>query len=282
MDLPFNIDFNRIGTLIVVYGVNCLGALAIALIGWWVASMAERIARRGLLSSPHMDVTVAAFLSSLVRYAVLAVTLVLMMQVVGIQATSLVAVIGASSLAIGLALQGTLSNMAAGVMLLIFRPFKLGDSIEVGGKSGTVRNLNLFTTELAGGDNVQVLIPNGQVWGQALTNTSAYATRRVSLRFPVPYTKDVAAIIDDIRGFLDRDQRVAESPPPSVTPVNLTDAGVELSVEAWAASEHGGALRTDLMHRVMAALQAPARPARQVQSAQVQSAQVQSAQVQSA
>src|SRR5690349_6151077 len=194
MDLPFNLDFDHIGGLFVVYGVNCLGAILIALIGWWVSAVAERMARKALLSSSHMDRTVAAFLSSLVRYGLLAVTLVLILQVVGIQATSLVAVIGASSLAIGLALQGTLSNMAAGVMLLLFRPFKLGDSIEVGGKSGTVQNLNLFFTELAGGDNVQILIPNGQVWGQALTNNSAYAMRKVSLRAPIPYEKDAHAI----------------------------------------------------------------------------------------
>jgi hypothetical protein len=142
MELPFNLDLDHIGGLIVIYGVNCLGAILIALAGWWISSLAERMALNGLLSSSHMDRTVAAFLSSLVRYALLAVTLVLILQVVGIQATSLVAVIGASSLAIGLALQGTLSNMAAGVMLLIFRPFKLGDSIEVAGKSGTVQNLN--------------------------------------------------------------------------------------------------------------------------------------------
>jgi small conductance mechanosensitive channel len=267
MELPFNLDLDHIGGLIVVYGVNCLGALFIALAGWWVSSLAERMALRGLLSSSHMDRTVAAFLSSLVRYALLAVTLVLILQVVGIQATSLVAVIGASSLAIGLALQGTLSNMAAGVMLLIFRPFKLGDSIEVAGKSGTVQNLNLFFTELAGGDNVQILIPNGQVWGQAMINNSVYGTRRVALKLPVPFAKNPDAIATRVKSFLQADPRVQKS---SVVVSNITDAVVELSVEAWAASGDAGNLRIDLMQQALGIVTEPERKPAMARTAQAE------------
>jgi small conductance mechanosensitive channel len=256
MELPFNLDFDQLGGLAVVYGVNCLGAILIALVGWWVSALAERMALRGLLSASHMDRTVAAFLSSLARYALLAVTLVLILQVVGIQATSLVAVIGASSLAIGLALQGTLSNMAAGVMLLIFRPFKLGDSIEVAGKSGTVQNLNLFFTELAGGDNVQILIPNGQVWGQAMINNSVYGTRRVALKLPVPFAKNPDAVAGRIRSFLLADGRVQKS---NVVVSNITDAAVELSVEAWTNSTEAGSLRVDLMQQVFGIVTDPER-----------------------
>jgi small conductance mechanosensitive channel len=142
------------------------------------------------MSASYLDPTVGAFLSSLAYYAVFVVAFLIILQAMGIQATSLVAIVGAASLAIGLAVQDTLSNVAAGIMLLIFRPFRLGDSIEVAGKSGTVKNLNLFMTELASGDNVQVLIPNGQVWGGALTNFSAYPTRRVSVSFPIALDKD--------------------------------------------------------------------------------------------
>jgi small conductance mechanosensitive channel len=184
----------------------------------------------------------------------LAVTLVLILQVVGIQATSLVAVIGASSLAIGLALQGTLSNMAAGVMLLLFRPFKLGDSIEVGGKSGTVQNLNLFFTELAGGDHVQILIPNGQVWGRAMINNSVYGTRRVALKIPVSFAKNPDAIAGRIKSFLKSDARVQKS---SVVVSNITDAVVELSVEAWTISGDAGDLRTELMQHALGVITEP-------------------------
>jgi small conductance mechanosensitive channel len=255
MHLPF--DFDRLTTLVVVYGLNVLGAIAIAIAGWWLAGVAERVSKRALLASPHMDITVANFLASLVRYGLLAVTLVLMLQVVGIQATSLVAVLGATSLAIGLALQGTLSNMAAGVMLLIFRPFRIGDSIEVAGKSGNVRNLNLFMTELASGDNVQVLIPNGQVWGQALTNNSAYGTRKVAIRFPIAFDKNLDALMTRLRRFLDGDKRVLKNPAPSVTAATLTDAGVEISIEAWTQAGDAGALRADLMRFAHSALTKP-------------------------
>ncbi|MDQ7246614.1 mechanosensitive ion channel family protein [Dongia sedimenti] len=255
MERPFTLDFDHLGALAVVYGVNCLGAVLIALVGWWIASIAERMALRGLLSTSHMDRTVAAFLSSLVRYALLAVTLVLILQIVGIQATSLVAVIGASSLAIGLALQGTLSNMAAGVMLLLFRPFKLGDSIEVGGKSGTVQNLNLFFTELAGGDNVQVLIPNGQVWGQAMINHSAYGIRRVGLKLPVPSPRTRTRSPSGSRAFSKRMHGCRRAPWRSRT----SPTSVELSAEAWTTSGETGNLRIDLMQQALGIVTEPDR-----------------------
>ena len=171
-----------------------------------------------------MDLTVGTFLSGLARYATLVIVFVIILQVIGVQATSLVAVIGAASLAIGLALQGTLTHMAAGVMLLIFRPFRIGDSIEVAGKSGTVKNLNLFMTELASGHNVQVLIPNGQVWGAAMSNFPAYGSRRISLSIPVMLDKDVETISSRLRSSLKEDKRVLDSPLPSVTASNLREA----------------------------------------------------------
>ncbi len=248
------LDLDRLGNILVVYGINGVGAACIAFVGWWTAGVAERLTRRALASS-HMDLTVGAFLSSLVRYAALVIAFVLILQVIGIQATSLVAVLGAASLAIGLALQGTLSNMAAGVMLLIFRPFRIGDSVEVAGKNGTVKNLNLFMTELASGDNVQILIPNGQVWGTALTNMSAYPTRQVNVRFPVPYEKDLDSLASGLSGWLERDERVLGTPKPSVTTSGLTDKTVELSAQAWTKSEDAGALRADLVRQVLVSVQ---------------------------
>jgi small conductance mechanosensitive channel len=244
------LDFNRLGDLLVLYGINFVGALVVAAVGWWAAGAVDRMTRRALLASSHMDVIVAGFLSSLARYAVLTVAFVVILQLIGIQATSLIAVLGAASLAIGLALQGTLTNMAAGVMLLIFRPFRAGDSIEVAGKSGTVKDLSLFTTELAGGDNVKILIPNGQIWGAALTNLSAYPTRRMSITFTVPLDQDVDKISAGIRSVLTTDRRVLGDPPPTVTISNFRDIGIEISVQAWCRSDDAGALRTDLMSQL--------------------------------
>jgi small conductance mechanosensitive channel len=241
------LDLDKLGNLLVLYGINVLGALLIAVIGWWLAGVVERVVRRVLLGPAHLDLTVSAFLASLSYYAVLVVAFVLILQVVGIQATSLVAVLGAASLAIGLALQGTLSNMAAGVMLLIFRPLRIGDTIEVAGKNGTVRNLNLFMTELATPDNLQVLIPNGQVWGAAITNYSAYPTRRVSTSLTVPLGQDAAAMAAHLREALGQDGRILRNPPHGVTISNVTDKGVELSMEAWAKVQDAGAVRADFV-----------------------------------
>src|ERR1700730_18487100 len=177
------LDFDPLGKLLGVHGFNVAGAILVAFVGWWAAGVVERLSRRALVRVAHTDGTVAGFLSSFARYAVLVVAAIITMPLIGIQATSLVAVLGAASLAIGLALQGTLSNMAAGVMLLLFRPFRIGDSVEVAGKSGTVKNLNLFMMELASGDNIQVLIPNGQVWGTAVTSRYAYPTRQARTDF---------------------------------------------------------------------------------------------------
>jgi small conductance mechanosensitive channel len=168
-----DIDVDRLGSLFVLYGINFAGALAVAILGWWAAGAVRRVVARAL-SFNRIDQTLANFLSNFARYAVLVLVFLIILQLIGIQATSLIAVIGAASLAIGLALQGTLSNMAAGVMLLLFRPFRLGDDIEVAGKRGTVRDLDLFMTELAGAENVQILVPNSQIWNAAIINHTAY------------------------------------------------------------------------------------------------------------
>jgi small conductance mechanosensitive channel len=162
-----------LATLTVAYGMNFVGALAVAIIGWWAAGAVQRSVKRALAMN-RVDETLANFLSSLARYTVLILVFLVILQLIGVQATSLIAVIGAASLAIGLALQGTLSNMAAGVMLLLFRPFKLTDDIEVAGKRGLVRDLSLFITELEGEGGVQVLIPNSQVWNAPIVNHTAY------------------------------------------------------------------------------------------------------------
>lgn len=242
-------DLDRLGNLLLVYGINFLGALIVALIGWWIAGRIERITQRALMSATYMDPTVGTFLSSLAYYAVLVVTLCVILQVVGIQATRIVAILGVASLAIGLALQGILSNVAAGIMLLAFRPLRLGDSIEVAG--------NMFMTELASDDNVQVLIPNGQVWGAVLTNFSVYPTRRVSVSFPVALDKDVESISSRIRTYLEQDKRVLKTPPPNISTSNLTEKVVEVSVQAWSKAEDASVVRADLMQSLLAATQVP-------------------------
>ncbi|HEY9214807.1 MAG TPA: mechanosensitive ion channel domain-containing protein [Ancylobacter sp.] len=156
-------NLDELGKLFILYGLNVLYAIGRLVIGWWGATFVERLVTRGMSVTHRVDQTVINFTASVARYAILVFVGVAVLQRFGIQTTSIIAVLGATSLAIGLALQGTLANLAAGVMLLLFRPFRIGDSVEVGGEAGTVRDLSLFTTELASGTNVQVLIPNGKV-----------------------------------------------------------------------------------------------------------------------
>lgn len=252
------VNLSDLSNLVVVYGINVLGALAIAAVGWWIAGLVQRVVNRGLLGITHMDATVATFLASLAYYATLAVTGVLMLQTVGIQATSLVAVLGAASLAVGLALQGTLSNVAAGVMLLLFRPFRLGESIEVAGKRGTVKALNLFLTEIATGDNVQVLIPNSQVWGAAITNFSTYPTRPVSVSHVVGFDIDADALVVALRRQLESDPRVLADPAPGAAVSGVTEKGIEVSAHAWAKAADAGAVKAGLVEVLLKVLRAPA------------------------
>src|SRR5262244_2859351 len=166
--------------LIVSNALNALGAIVILLIGLWLSGKADMLIVRMLRRTPHIDPMLQSFFGSLARYLVLTITALAVLSEFGIQTASLVAVLGAASLAIGLALQGTLSNLAAGVMLLLFRPFRIGHKVQIGGSSaGTVNELSLFWTELVTDDKVQVIVPNSGVWGQPLRNFSIYPTPHI-------------------------------------------------------------------------------------------------------
>ncbi|MFH1553842.1 MAG: mechanosensitive ion channel domain-containing protein [Pseudomonadota bacterium] len=229
-----DIDTEHLGDVAVLYGLNVLYALVLLAVGWWIAKTVEGLLMRGLNATGRIDVTVASFLASLAKYVVLVFVLVAVLQRFGIQTTSIIAVLGAASLAVGLALQGTLSNMAAGVMLLIFRPFRVGDSVEVAGKAGTVKALTLFTTELAGAGHVQILIPNGQVWGSAILNKSAYPAGDsiVSVALEVATSVDVDALRAKALAFLLQDARVLATPAPNVVLGKLGYDRIELTISA--------------------------------------------------
>lgn len=245
------VDLTGLQNILVLYGLRMVAAVVILLIGRWLAAVAANIVRRSLSATTHADATVTVFLSSLVYYGTLAVTFVLILQVAGVQATSLVAILGTASLAIGLALQGTLSNLAAGVMLLIFRPFRIGDMIEVAGKSGIVVSLNVFMTEIAAGENVKVLLPNGQVWGSAaITNLSAYPTRRIHLTVRIPLEQDPEIAAAQLRGEMAEDRLLLPAPPPSVTVTALGNDAVELTVQAWTRTQDAVRAREDMIRHL--------------------------------
>ncbi|GHG88309.1 mechanosensitive ion channel family protein [Pseudodonghicola xiamenensis] len=226
---------NELGWLMPLL-TSAVKALVVLIVGWIVAGWVGNVIRRRINRTPHIDPTLGNFVASTVKWVVLAMVLVAILGIFGIQATSLVAIMGAASLAIGLALQGTLSDLAAGVMLVVFRPYKLGNFVDIGGTSGTVKDLTLFTTELATGDNIQIIIPNGKAWGAVITNYSANPTRRVDLTFGIDYGDDIDRAMEIILELANADARVLSDPEPWVRVTNLGDSSVDITTRLWCAS----------------------------------------------
>jgi len=216
------------------YGLNALGAVAILILGWMAAGWAKSTTANALGRIKAVDAMLTSFFSSLVKYVIIAFTVVAVLNRFGVETTSFVAVIGAAGLAIGLALQGTLSNVAAGVMLLLFRPFKVGDFIEGAGLSGTIKEAGLFTTKMATGDNIHIVVPNSQLWGTAIRNFSHHPTRRVDLIIGIGYGDDIDKAMDVIKRIAAEDDRIHKDPEPFVEVANLGDNAVELVVRVWA------------------------------------------------
>lgn len=208
-------------------------ALVVLAVGWTVAGTVSGIVRRRLNAVENLDPTLGNFVASLVKWVILLMVLVAVLGMFGVEATSLVAILGASTLAIGLALQGTLSDLAAGFMLILFRPYKLGQYVDVGGTVGTVKDLNLFVTELVTPDNVQIIIPNGQAWGSVITNYSAHDTRRCDLVFGIDYGDSADTAMKIILDLAKAEQRVHDDPEPWARVTNLGDSSVDISVRLW-------------------------------------------------
>ena len=213
--------------------LNAAKALSVLVAGWMVAGILSGIVRRRVNASKRIDKTIGNFAASIVKWAILAMVLVAVLGIFGIEATSIVAVLGAATLAIGLALQGTLSNLAAGFMLVLFRPYKLGQYVDIGGTSGTVVDLNLFFTELSTPDNVQIILPNGLAWGAVINNYSHHPTRRCDLSFGIDYADDADQAIAIILDLARADGRVHADPEPWARVVSLGDSSVNVGVRLW-------------------------------------------------
>lgn len=235
---------------------SVLGALTILVLGFFIAGWARKRVTGLSRRYRRLDVTLFSFLGNLLRYVILAFTAVFVLNTFGIQTTSIVALIGAAGLAVGLALQGTLSNVAAGVMLILFRPFKIGDSVEIGGRSGTVVEISLNFTELSSSGNVQVIIPNGQIWGNVITNYSAYDTRRAEWVFRVSFAADLDRAETVIRDTIMADPRARTAPAPLVQVNDLGAASADLLVRVWCASADHSRFQADMKRAVIEALDA--------------------------
>lgn len=222
--------------LFYTYGINIILALVLLVVGFIIAGWAKRLVTRMLNKSENIDDTLTSFFASLVRYIVIIFTVLAVLDRFGVETASLIAILGAASLAIGLALQGTLSNLAAGVMLLIFRPFQIGQFVEAAGHAGTIKNLGLFTTEMATGDNIQIIIPNGALWGTSIKNYSFHDTRRVDLVIGIGYQDDIDDAMRALGEVVDAEERALKTPEAQMFVGELADSSVNIILRVWTAN----------------------------------------------
>lgn len=235
--------------------LNILAAAAILFIGLWVAGWAGRAVRRVSARHPRFDDTLAAFFSWLVRYGITIIVIIAVLRRFGVETTSVVALFGAAALAIGLALQGTLSNVAAGVMLILFRPYRIGDSVELNGRNGVVSDVNLFVTELMGYDHARIMLPNGQCWGAPIVNFTAFANRRIDADFAVIPAIPIAAALRAAETVLASEKRLEKNPPPAVIVKSIDHDKTILTAQAWAPAGEQAAIKATLLKAIKLALE---------------------------
>jgi small conductance mechanosensitive channel len=248
-------DLDAIFVVLSTWGLKVVGAVVLLIAGHIVAKSMRRLVHRSA-ERASLEPMLVPFLSGVAYYVLLAVVIVAALGIVGIQTASLLAVFGAAGLAIGLALQGTLSNFAAGVMLLLFRPFKVGDYVEAAGTAGSVAAVGLFVTTLNTPDNVQILVPNSAVWGDTIKNYAANETRRNDISVGISYEDDIGQAITIIEGVLKDDERVLGEPEPVIAVEALGDSSVNFVVRPWCKKEDYWTLRFDLMRKLKEALEA--------------------------
>lgn len=234
MDSQWITDFVQMqGTNFVI---NLVAAAAIFVIGRWVVRLVHGLSLKAMQRG-KVDPLLVKFLGNIL-YALLMIFVVLAaISQVGIQTTSLIAVIGAAGLAVGLALQGSLANFAAGVLVIIFRPYKIGDYVEAGGVAGVIDDVQIFTTELKTADNRKIIVPNGQMMSGAITNYSSHATRRVDLVVGVGYEDDIDTVRRVLQGVVADDPRVLEDPAPNIRMSAMGDSSVSWIVRPWVKAE---------------------------------------------
>jgi small conductance mechanosensitive channel len=251
---PLRNAWDTVTAFLATYGLEALGGIVILIIGWLIAGWASRATNATLSRVHSVDMTLRRFIASLVRYLILTFTVLAVLSQFGVQTASLIAVFGAAGLAIGLALQGTLSHLAAGVMILIFRPFKIGDQIDAGGASGTVEAIDLFTTELRTGDNLQLLVPNGKIWGAPVTNYSIHTSRRVDLKLVVDRGLELDTAMKTVRDAMANHARARQTPAPSVAVVEFGDGTVTLAANVWCAASDYADLKLTVIRQLQQAL----------------------------
>jgi small conductance mechanosensitive channel len=223
----------QISAILVQYGLDVLGAVILLIGGWVLAGWASRSVSRMLARTPHLDATLKPIIAQTTRYAILILVVVVVLAQFGVQTASIITVLGAAGLAIGLAMQGTLQNIAAGIMLLFLRPFRVNDTIDAEGIAGTVDEVGLFTTQMHTFDGVYQEVPNSQLWGRTIKNFSRLPTRRLDIVVGISYGDDIDQAQAILLKLLRDDSRVLAEPAPVVLVKELAESSVNLNLRCW-------------------------------------------------
>ncbi|MGB5427069.1 MAG: mechanosensitive ion channel domain-containing protein [Gammaproteobacteria bacterium] len=226
------------------WGIKALAALAIFIIGRWVAKGIRRGVRR-MMEKGGVDPIIIGFVGSITYIALLAFVVIAALGQLGIQTTSFIAILGAAGLAVGLALQGSLANFAAGFLMIIFRPFKVGDFVEAAGVAGVVKDMQIFTTTMKTGDNKTIIIPNAKISGDNIINYSAEENRRVDMTVGVAYDADLSKVRDVLNDIISKEERILSDPAPQVAVAELADSSVNFIVRVWTKTEDYWAVKFD-------------------------------------
>lgn len=234
--MNFTVDFAQLQELVVTWGVRIVAALLIFLVGKWLAKKIARTVVR-LLESRQIDITLVRFLDGIIYYALLVSVVLAAAGQLGIKTTSFLAVLGAASLAVGLALKDSLANFSSGVLLIFFRPFKVGDWVTVGGETGKVETISVFSTILSTADNQKKIIPNGAIANTTITNINANPTRRIELTVGISYDDDIRAAKDILWELIRADARILAEPKPLVAVAELANSSVNLVLRSWTPTE---------------------------------------------
>jgi small conductance mechanosensitive channel len=256
MEIPAELtDPTLIQRFLIPWSIRLGVALAIFIIGKWIAGIITRAVQR-IMGKAGMDAMLARFLGNILYAVLLVAVIIAAVDQLGVNTTSLLAVFGAAGLAVGLALQNSLSNFSAGVMLIIFRPFKVGDFIEAAGVTGVVEEVQIFNTLLKTPDNREIIVPNGQIYSGTITNFSARDTRRIDLVFGIGYDDDIKKAKQLIEQIMTADDRILKEPAAAVALGELADSSVNINVRPWVKSENYWPVRADLLENVKAAFDA--------------------------
>ncbi len=232
---------------VIGYGPNVIAAITILTIGWIIAGWARSLAENALAKIPHLDDTLEPMIASMIKYAILIFTMIAVLSRFGVETTSIIALLGAAGLAIGLALQGTLQNIAAGIMLLVLRPFKVGDYIEAGDIGGTIKTVHFFTTDMETINGVYMAVPNSSLWNSTIINYSRNPIRRINLTMGISYDDDVAKARGLLLGIMEKDGRILNDKAPQTMVTELGDSSVNIAMRCWVKTDEYWAVLFDLI-----------------------------------